>query len=249
MMNPGQNRGAAESPKQSEGCVLEFEDLWAEDRLLRGWLETATAGLVTPAKQRIRTEIEAHYREAVAAHVAQGLSEPSAKNAALVELGEPRAAAKRFRRSHLTTKNVGAVNKARRWIGPWGLPVAFLLFFGSQFVHRDVFQEEGRHYLASTTLFAIEIITFIVVPTICFAMARRRNAGSNIRLLVLMPTISVYVWMGSMWFTIYGLSFSFWLLTSMCLGPGFVGTLLLWRKLREVADVWSEIPPSNAASS
>jgi len=248
-MNLGHERQTPEDPQRAEGCILEFEDLWAEDRLLRGWLETATAGLVIPAKQRIRTEIEAHYREAVAAHVARGLSEPSAKNAALVELGEPRAAARRFRRSHLTTKNVEAANIALRFTRPWGLPLAYLLFFGSQFVHRDVFREEERHYLSSATLFAIECLAFIVVPTICFAMARRRDARPNIRLLVLMPTISVYIWTGSMWFTIYGLSFSFWLIISMCMGPAFVGTFLLWRKLREAADIWPEIPPSNAASS
>ena len=247
-MNPESKRQTPEDPRQAGGHVPEFEDLWSEHQQLRDWLRTATAGLVAPAKQRIRTEIEAHYREAVAAHLGDGLLERRAKAAAVTELGDAEAAAKRFRRSHLTTKEAKYVHRALTWTRPWGLPLAYLLFFGSQFLHRDVFQEEGSHYLASTTLFAIEFSTLIVVPTVCFAMAKWRHARRGIRLLVLMPTISVYIWMVSLWFTIYGLSFSFWLVTSMGVGPGLFLELRLWRKLRAVADVWSEIPPSNAGS-
>ena len=245
-MIPGHERQAPEDPQQAGEWVLEFEDLWTEHQQLRDWLRTATAGLVAPAKQRIRTEIEAHYREAVAAHLGDGLLERRAKAAAVAELGDAKAAAKRFRRSHLTTTEVEAVNRALRWTRSWGLLLAYLLFFGSQFLHRAVFQEEERHYLASTTLFGIEFLAFIVVPTICFAMAKRRDPRPSIRLLVLMPTISVYVWMVSLWYCVNGLNFSFWLVASMGVGPGFILTLRLWRKLREVADVWSEMPSREA---
>lgn len=41
-----------------------------KEKNLGQWLEVATSGLVAPAKERIQMEIEAHYAEAVANHMA-----------------------------------------------------------------------------------------------------------------------------------------------------------------------------------
>jgi len=49
-MNLGHKRRVPGRPQPAGGCILEFEDLWAEHRLFRGWLESATWGLVAPAK-------------------------------------------------------------------------------------------------------------------------------------------------------------------------------------------------------
>jgi hypothetical protein len=69
---------------------------------LSEWLEVATRKLVAPARERIRVEIEAHYAEAVEALLESGLSEAAATAKAVAELGTARAAAKRFRKEHLT---------------------------------------------------------------------------------------------------------------------------------------------------
>ncbi len=71
-------------------------------RNLTEWLATATLDLVPSAQARIRAEISAHHAEAVDAHLAAGLAEPAAHQAALTELGDAQAAAVRFRRGHLT---------------------------------------------------------------------------------------------------------------------------------------------------
>src|SRR5258706_16054168 len=67
-------------------------------------LEIATKGLVAPAKQRISTEIEVHYAEAVDAHLKTGQGEADAQTAGLKELGDAKAASKGFRRRHLTER-------------------------------------------------------------------------------------------------------------------------------------------------
>src|ERR1017187_398781 len=247
-MIPGSKRQTPEVLQQAGGCVLEFEDLWGEHRLLRGWLESATTGLVAPAKQRIRTEIEAHYREAVATHVAQGLSEPSAKNAALVELGEPRAAARRFRRSHLTS---GDAKLAARYLtfarSVWWLLGMYLFFYYVRSLDLDPVKE--RNDLVPGAFFAIEFLALVVVPTACFFVARRKNSKPNTRLIVLMQGSAVYVCMlcnivsdpGPNWrCLVESLAFA---------GIILFSPLRLWYKLLRAGDDWQEMPPPSTVSS
>src|ERR1700685_3742524 len=81
-------------------------------RDLPEWLEMATLTLVPSAQARIRSEIEAHYADAVQSHLSSGSPESTAHATALADLGDPSAAAARFRREHLTVKEAQAV--ARR---------------------------------------------------------------------------------------------------------------------------------------
>jgi hypothetical protein len=69
---------------------------------LAAWLVLATFGLVAPAKDRIKREIEAHFADAVATHVSEGLSQDEAEPRALEELGDIHSAAKGFQKKHLT---------------------------------------------------------------------------------------------------------------------------------------------------
>ncbi len=48
-MIPRQERRPPDQLQPAGGCILEFEDLWSEHRQFRGWLESATLGLVAPA--------------------------------------------------------------------------------------------------------------------------------------------------------------------------------------------------------
>lgn len=68
------------------------------------WLVIATLGLVAPAQERIKLEIEAHYADAVKSNLDLGLAPEEAESAALLELGDPKTAAKSFRKRHLTEK-------------------------------------------------------------------------------------------------------------------------------------------------
>jgi hypothetical protein len=82
---------------------------------LAEWLEQATGDLVPSAQARIRPEIEAHYADAVQAHLANGADEPTAHAAALTDLGNAPAAARRFRREHLTDEDA---RRMAHWSNP-----------------------------------------------------------------------------------------------------------------------------------
>ena len=71
-------------------------------QMLAEWLVLATFGLIAPARDRIRREIEAHFVDGVARRVADGLALEDAEIAAALELGDAHAAAKAFRKQHLT---------------------------------------------------------------------------------------------------------------------------------------------------
>jgi hypothetical protein len=73
------------------------------------WLTTATENLSAPAKERIKQEIESHFEQAMESHCAEGLTEPQAQARALTELGDAKAAAKSFRKSHLTAAEAQVV--------------------------------------------------------------------------------------------------------------------------------------------
>jgi hypothetical protein len=244
----GHNKRAPEQPQLAGGCILEFEDLWSEHRQFRGWLESATIGLVAPAKQRVRTEIEAHYRQAVAAHVAEGLSESRAKIAAVAELGDAIAAWKRFRRSHLTAEDA---KLAARYLtlarSVWWLLGMYLLFCFVQFMEPDLTQE--KHYLAPSAFFAIQFLALAVVPTACFFAARRKHSKPNTCWIALMQRSAIYVYTLCIFFSYQGLGYRFLV---NCLVFGYiilVPPLRLWNKLLRVGDDWQEMPPQNVASS
>ncbi|MGO9246837.1 MAG: hypothetical protein ACLPT4_13245 [Verrucomicrobiia bacterium] len=247
-MIPGHNKRAPEQPQPAGGCILEFEDLWSEHRQFRGWLESATSGLVAPAKQRIRTEVEAHYRQAVAAHVAEGLSEPRAKIAAVAELGDPGAAWKRFRRNHLTTEDAKGAARSLKWAGSfWWLLGMYLLFCFVQYLDRDLGQE--KHYLAPSTLFAIEFLGLVVVPTACFFVARHKNSKPNTCWIVLVQRSALYVCMLSQWLCTDGPGVRFLVSCLWFAGCILFPPVRLWRKLRRAGDDWPEMPPQKTASS
>src|ERR1700690_1281853 len=76
---------------------------------LSEWLEKAARDLVPSAQARIRAEIETHYAEAVQAYLQDGFRETAAQAAALADLGNAQAAARRFGREHLTENDAAII--------------------------------------------------------------------------------------------------------------------------------------------
>ena len=69
---------------------------------LTAWIVLATDGLVASARERIKSEIEAHYADSVANHLTDGMTQAEAEALALGELGDINVAAKGFRKRYLT---------------------------------------------------------------------------------------------------------------------------------------------------
>jgi hypothetical protein len=98
----------------------------ASSKNLDEWLKIATgevwAGeLAGPAKERIKLEIKSHFEDAVAAHLAEGLTEAEAQARALADLGDAHAARKRFRKTHLMEWEANSLkstlfSKMRWWL-------------------------------------------------------------------------------------------------------------------------------------
>jgi hypothetical protein len=228
--------------------VADFADLEAEHAQLCEWLRAATKGLVASAKERIRMEIETHYTEAVAAHVADGLSETDAKMAAVAKLGDARAAAKRFRKEHLTAEEADAAASYLKWArNLWVLLGMYLFFCFTLYMDRDLVH--AKHYLTSSASFMVGFLTLVVIPTACFVVVRCKNSKPNMTLIVLVQSGAFFAWVICFFFNTHGpgiWSFLYGLMYACVL---LIRPLRLWKKLRRAGDDWREMPPRNAASS
>jgi hypothetical protein len=88
---------------------------------LARWLQTATRGLSREVRDRVRAEIEAHYHDALADHLAAGKGADEAHRAALADLGEPQGTACALRGAYVSTA---------RMLAALGLALVFpFLFF------------------------------------------------------------------------------------------------------------------------
>jgi len=207
-------------------------------RGLYHWLEIATEKIASPAKERIRSEIEAHYAEAMAAHAAEGQSETDAKAAALADLGDPKAAARRLRKRHLVESEAGLADRILRTERSGVNLAGACLAFG--LLYRDC-RNHG--------LLLPGFLGFVVFPAVCFIVARWRVVRMSILVLTesLGGLVIVAVCCGM------GLgpisSSSTWVAILIMGYACFVRPLRLWYRLRKSGDVWTEIPPRKTAAS
>jgi hypothetical protein len=148
---------------------------------LSEWLDTATQGLAAPGRERVTQEIEAHFAEAVEAHVTQGQPEQTAHAIALEELGDPDVSAKSFRKRHLT------LEEARRLVdfrsrNDTKTALATNFFFGLFVIYLAAGQDKPPRY---TSLFCILVfLGLIVCPLLVFCLLRLPAIKSNLYSLV-----------------------------------------------------------------
>jgi hypothetical protein len=217
-------------------------------RSIAEWLETATRKLTAPAKERIRLELEAHYADGMESHLANGCPEAEAQAAALAELGDPAAAAKRFRREHLTEKEAKRVESILSEFG--GFPVVWelvaiagpALYFLFLFIHRY----RAFHFLLSSVTPAIALLMYAGLATIGFFAGRDKSSKPHVRLLVLLQIVREGCLMPTvMLMLVWSVQSSGWVhwTTFFCLAVSILQTvlsvrnLLLWFKLGRVGAV------------
>lgn len=217
---------------------------------LSEWLEIATRKLSNASKQRIRLEIEAHYAEAVEKHREKGSSDLGAQAAALEELGDPEAAAIRFRREHLTAWEAKRLNQ----VDKTGRSVLFLLFkylmfwvYTCGYVRRELMTALRD----PTPYIALQIFLSIVIPTACFFFARWSKVKPNSH-LVWMQALSDLGF--SLFFFVMFLSMSatfawalFWVI--VCFLPHFLISLRVAMKVGRLQTTSAHIPPPARAQT
>jgi hypothetical protein len=216
-----------------------------EVRTLSEWLEVATRRLAEPAKERIRAEIEAHYAEAVIEQSVKGLSQIAAEAEALAELGDAKAAARRFRKGYLTKWETQKLNDAVR-VGRSVWLLAFQYFLFAFLIREWLRHGHGPEGLRDPFLcFALQFLVLIVLPTACFVLARFGNSAPRRRLLLLIqpasgPLMSMAVMMLFM--------FSSWwpgVIMSLSMYT-FRWPILAWKK---AVAAEQSIPPRDAAQT
>ena len=89
---------------------------------LRSWVGVAAKGICEEDKERIREEISAHYDDAFNDALRRGLTKVEAHFASMESLGDCQKAAKVFRKSYLTEREMDWVERAKR--PDWALLVA-----------------------------------------------------------------------------------------------------------------------------
>jgi hypothetical protein len=203
------------------------------------WLQIATDGLSTLAKERIWLEIEAHFTEGVEGHQTAGCTEDEARFAALAELGDAHAAAKRFRRRHLTENEAKRAEQIRKnsgrptWLVGWYLADASVWFLYLPILTR---------YHVPLVFPAVVVVICAALQTINFFEARRKRPKPDIRQLVSIEILLnacfmlFFVWLG-----IWG-NWGPCLVVSIPIFRWLVPDFLLWSKLGHVDRVWPETP-------
>jgi len=142
---------------------------------LAEWLEIATDGIAAAGRERITREIEAHFAEAVKAHLAQGESEPVAQINALEELGDAKTAGRRFRKRHLTAQEEQRLVKIRKsWTSKLRV-MAILLF--SVGVMATLHTGRPKHTLVYCIL---NFLGFMIFPMFTFWKLRQPASKSNL---------------------------------------------------------------------
>jgi hypothetical protein len=194
------------------------------------WLQIATDKLSTPAKERIRVEIEAHFAESRENHQANGFSEDEARVASLAELGDPYAAGKHFRRRYLTQ------NEAWR-VGEIAKPTSGrVLLIVEAFFYFSVLHDLKRDH-ASLIFLASAIFVGAVLERSGVFVARRERSKPDIRQLFLIQTLlDGFIMLLFLGLGIWGawrtaVYFSIWHII------GLVLNLRLWFKLGQIDPI------------
>jgi hypothetical protein len=200
---------------------------------LAEWLEIATEGIAAAGKERITREIEAHYAEAVEAHLAKGESESFAQTNAISDLGDANAAAKRFRKNHFTEKEVRSIASIRKnaakplslfvnLLIPWVFYIACRLFFGAP-----------KHHL----YFFVFLFPLVALAVLSFLIARRPITNAKVFWLLLVELANHLTFVVTMLAWIIGdgenAGPAFFGLT-MGLIPTVFPQLPLWNKARKL---------------
>jgi hypothetical protein len=220
------------------------------------WLEIATAKLAPRARDRIWADIGFHYDEAVDGHLQNGLPRSAAHAAALAELGDAKAAASRFRETHLTEPEFKVVAQLIKSGGrSYFVHVAGYVgcvSFGSAISQRLGLEDDSISWVIPF------VMLFLLYELVTFSLARRKNP----RLLVLMVSVSWLIF-GMCSLTLFPpLEWSRWTVWPMLLGSlgWFYMSLFYFRlanKLGTLAQDWMgeagagrrESPPENPVAS
>lgn len=215
-------------------------------RGLAGWLELATEGLESTAKRRIAHEIETHYTEAVADHMAAGQSTQAAQSTALSELGDPDVAAENFQRTYLTVSEAKALwlmewAASKPFLSFWFLPLNVVPVFVAIFISVYYHQNYSLRFLALTVL--VEYLCRRLIPRLLYWRTLSRYA------LLKQLAFVHFLWAvaSTLCFTLFVYTITPHVVATVICGLFWLRSntsLWVWKKVRKIGDV--NFPPASA---
>jgi hypothetical protein len=156
---------------------------------LSEWLDVATKKLSVPAQARIRSEIGAHFAEAVDEQIQNGSSKPVAQMLALEQLGDPKAAAKRFRKHLFSDRQArllaASIRESKNGIALLTDYVYFIAFaiLALAFSH-------SKHRPLYTVM---AFLVMVVLPTVRFVLLKTHETRGNVRWIVLIRSLTGFL--------------------------------------------------------
>ena len=148
---------------------------------LAEWLEIATDGIASSGRERITREIETHFEEAVESHLAKGEPQEIAQASALAELGNAKAAWRRFRKRHLTKLEESRLEEFQHHAGSklWLIIFIFMSFP----IEATLLKKLPLTY---ALLFCIPILlVYAVFPAVTFWRLRQPEPKSSLSLVAM----------------------------------------------------------------
>jgi hypothetical protein len=230
---------------------------WLETRGFAGWLEIATDDLRAEDKQRITGEIEAHYAEAVSAHMTAGLAQLSAQATALEELGDPEVAAHNFKKSHLTESDA----KTLQWIER----ISSMPLFSFRMLPLDLLPLAlfALVYLLSYISPDFWILAaYLLVQYVGFRLIPRLLSTKGLQRISFLKWLALSAYLTEVAFGSY-LAVLFYTKNCNIFVLGFLGlnmllssmithshsSLRIWNKLRKMGEERNDLPPRQTPAS
>jgi hypothetical protein len=212
------------------------------------WLSAATEKLSAPAKERIKLEIEAHFQDAIEAYRTEGQGDSEARVHALADLGDAKAAAKKFRKRHLTETETTHLKKTLNYYRKYSSPAWLGLVYGCYglFFILEFHLLKKNVPLILPAVLAVMVLAFTTVEF--WIMRFGLTIVSPRRLLM----IDILNWLSILSFGgLCGICADWGVFIAMIIGSSvkMVRSIPLWIKLSKIDDASQEIPPSGAAES
>ncbi len=211
------------------------------------WVEIATDKLSLAAKERITQEIEAHFREAVESHIAAGMTDAQAETRTLADLGDAKAAAKRFRKIHLTESEAEQLQKRLRWARSlWTLSAIYASCLGILYCSSSL----RKDHLTFTIIQILAVNLSIWASLSCWVA--RQMGSHSLRILLTIEIVFSFLspfLLGIVYYHLFEIWCFVYAVVMVVCPNSLLRSFRLWFKIRRVSDVNRELQPPGASAT
>jgi len=178
----------AEDPARQQALVDHEGPIGSPD--LNAWLAVATEGLCDEAKSLIASDINRNFAESHRLAAEAGLSKTKALNRALLDLGDPHEAKKRFSRTHLTKRETAIVERIHR-LTLWRLEKVF--FAPALFLVLLIIWERYNLLLAAAAIYVTLLLAATAWGRFCAERGNVRTSLAGVLVAYVMIVVMVLV--------------------------------------------------------